>query len=196
MSRGIDYSGRQGAIDNVNRDPETGIRFGIISQHALSGEAIEDFEDVYVARCPHCGEEIPDDTHFENKKQRRPGGAIVNVYAADCPSCGKLIREEEQYGDEPDARVVDDGAYKAHIDSDGDVWFEKSPFYTHAAFCSPCAPGACHLNSPCDDGERTFCPGHDWFEDGAPFPIYKVENDERVINTAEPAFKPLKPEHW
>jgi hypothetical protein len=178
MSRGIDYSPPG---STVNRDPETGIRYGIIPQHALGDGALDDFEPQYTARCPHCGEELPEDTHFSTRSVKRPGGTIINVYATDCHMCGRLIREEEQYGDEPDANVVDDGTYQAHLDSSGDAWFTKSPYFTRAAFCSPCAPGACHLNNPCEDGERCFCPGHEWFDDdGAPFPIYSVATGELV----------------
>lgn len=177
MARGIDYSG-PGAM--CNRDPETGIRYGIIPSHKLGDGALDDFEPVYTARCPHCGTDLPEGTQFTSRTVKRPGGSMHNMFATDCTSCGKLIREEEQYGDEPDANVVVDGQYHAHIDSSQDVWFTKSPYYTRAAFCSPCAPGACHLNNPCDDGERCFCPGPDWFDEGAPFPIYSVENDERV----------------
>lgn len=180
MSRGIDYSGPLGAVHNVNRDPANGIRYAWISQHALSGDALEEFESQYTARCPHCGEAIPDDTHFTTRSVKRPGGVIGNVQATDCASCGKLIREDDQYGDEPDAWTINDGTYKAFL-TNGEVAFEKSPYFTRAAFCSPCAPGACHLNHPCDDGERCYCPGHDWFEDGvAPFPVYSVETGTLV----------------
>lgn len=177
MSRGIDYSGPG---STVNRDPETGIRYGIIPSHAL-GNCIEDFELQYDACCPHCGEELPEDTQFTSRTVKRPGGSFSNVYAADCPACGKLIREHEQYSDIPSRQVLDNGEYQGHIDSSGDAWCLKSPYYTRAAFCSPCAPGACHLNNPCDDGERCFCFGHDWFDDGvAPYPVYSVSTNERV----------------
>ena len=186
MSRGIDYSGPQGAVENVNRDPETSIRYGIIHNHKLGEGALERFDAIYTARCPHCGEDIPDDTHFTNRTIKKPGGAISKCWAADCSACGKLIREEEQHADEPDANVCDDGEYKAFLDRDGDAWFEKSPYFTRAAFCSPCAPGACYLTSPCDDGERCYCPGHDWFdEDKAPFPVYNVATGERVLSSPE-----------
>lgn len=185
MSRGIDYSGPLGAVENVNRDPDTGIRFAWISLHKLGEFAHESFEAIYTARCPHCGEDLPDDTHFTSRTVKVPGGSVRHMHGADCPSCGKLIREEEQYGDEPDANVCDDGEYKAFL-KDGEAVFEKSPYFTRAAFCSPCAPGACHLNSPCDDGERCYCPGHDWFdEDKAPFPIYSVATGERVLSSPE-----------
>jgi len=178
MARGIDYSG-PGAT--CNRDPDTGIRYAIIPIHNLGEGAHDEFEAVYVARCPHCAHELPDDTHFTTRSVKRPGGSIGNVQATDCPACGKLIREDDQYGDEADAQVCDDGMYKAHLDSSQDVWFTKSPYFTRAAFCSPCAPGACYLNSPCDDGERCFCPGPEWFDDEkAPFPIYSVATGERV----------------
>jgi len=178
MRAGIDYSG-PGAT--CNRDPETGIRYGLIPLHSLGDEALEEFESIYVARCPHCGDEIPEDTHFTMRSVKRPGGAITNVHATDCPACGKLIREDDQYGDEADAQVCNLPEFNAHLDSSNDVWITKSPYFTRAAFCSPCAPGACYLNNPTDDGERCFCPGHDWFGDKpTPFPIYSVATGELV----------------
>jgi hypothetical protein len=59
---------------------------------------------------------------------------------------------------------------------DPDVFVIKSPFFTYASFCSPCAPGACYLLSPNADGAKAYCLGHDWFENGkAPYPVYSVE---------------------
>ena len=177
MGRGIDYSGPD---STANRDPETGIRYGVIPMHAL-GEVFDEFEPIYTARCPHCGDDIPDDTHFESRSVKRPGGTISNAFAADCPACGKLIREDEQYGDEPDANVCEDGEITAHLDSSNDVWVTKSIYFTRAAFCSPCAPGACYLVNSCEDGDRAYCPGHDWFEGGeAPYPVYSVATGELV----------------
>jgi len=167
--KGIDYSPPG---STVNRDPDTGIRYGIISLHALHPEACEDFEAEYDARCPHCGADVPDDTHFTrfqaptyltaNGVEKRPG-------------------EDDQYGDEPDRQVLNTTEYKGSIDSSMDAWCFKSPYYTLAAFCSPCAPGACSLSTPCEDGERAYCFGHDWFDGGvAPYPVYSVETGEPV----------------
>jgi hypothetical protein len=34
----------------------------------------------------------------------------------------------------------------------------------------------------CQRGVRTYCLGHDWFEDGkAPYPVYRVDNGELVL---------------
>jgi hypothetical protein len=62
-----------------------------------------------------------------------------------------------------------------------ELFVTKSPFYTFTQFCSPCAPGAGNLDNYCEDGARTYCLGHDWFEDGkAPYPVYSVATGELV----------------
>lgn len=78
-----------------------------------------------------------------------------------------------------------DGQYRAGCGEDGDIFITKSPYYTRAQFCSPCAPGACYLTNPCEDGEKAYCFGHDWFWDSetkkAPYPVYRV-SDDTLIN--------------
>ena len=178
--RGIDYSPPG---STVNRDPDTGIRYGIIPLHALGEFAHDSFEAEYDACCPHCGEEIPDDFHFT--ADQRPAGKTFGCWAT-CPSCEKAFHEDQQYGDEPSRQKLDDGTYQGTLDSSGDAWCFKSPYYTRAAFCSPCAPGACSLNSACEDGERAYCFGHDWFDEGrAPYPVYSVATGERVLPSPE-----------
>ena len=79
---------------------------------------------------------------------------------------------------------VDDGEYLASSGSDGDIMILKSPFFTYAQFCSPCAPGACYLMNPLDHeskNNRAYCFGHDWFEDGhAPYDVFDVATGKRV----------------
>jgi len=73
------------------------------------------------------------------------------------------------------------GAYQSRDDSD--IFVTKSPFYTFATFCSPCAPGAGHLRNPLapDEGVKTYCFGDDWFEDeSCPYTIYNVVDDAIV----------------
>jgi len=101
-----------------------------------------------------------------------------------CESCE--ITEEEKENDgccfcEPIGFSVDNGKYIADSDDYGDIFITKSPYYTRAQFCSPCAPGACYLTNPCDDGEKAYCFGHDWFENGkAPYPVYRVCDDKLI----------------
>ena len=174
MSRGIDYSGPG---SQANRDPETGIRYGVISRNDLVHWALDDFEPDYGdPTCGHCGGDVVDydeDVH----------GEYDHTGYADfaCEHCEKVFESGECYGDEPHGWTLDDGDYQCPLDSSNDVWVFKSPYYTRAGFCSPCAPGACHLSSPCDDGERCYCLGHDWFEGGqAPYPVYRVGTGEVV----------------
>ena len=85
------------------------------------------------------------------------------------------------YPDDSDDYTEPDGWYiqgeiVAYSDSYGDIFVTKSPYYTHARFCSPCAPGACSLNCPTDKGgPRAYCFGADWFVDWpCPYPVYRV----------------------
>lgn len=96
----------------------------------------------------------------------------------DCPDDCMLMEEAE-----PISFCVDDGEYLAECDDSGDIFITKSPFFTYAQFCSPCAPGACHLRNPVDPdpNNKCYCLGHDWFEDeAAPYPIYSVKTGELV----------------
>jgi len=96
--------------------------------------------------------------------------------------------EEEMEFAEPDCWCYEDEGYVAHSDDYGDVFIIESPYYTYAQFCSPCAPGACHLNNPIsekDPNNKCYCFGHEWFEnEKAPYPVYSVETDE-LVETAE-----------
>ena len=78
---------------------------------------------------------------------------------------------------------VEDGYGACQSRDDSDIFITKSPFYTFAAFCSPCAPGAGHLRNPLtpDEGVKTYCFGDDWFEDeSCPYTIYNVVDDAIV----------------
>ena len=93
-----------------------------------------------------------------------------------CPLCGEAITEEETWGNEPYAQVLVGKGIEGHVDDSNDIWVVKSDYYTHSQFCSPCAPGAGHLNNPCEEGPRTYCLGADWFTDEkAPYPIFEVK---------------------
>jgi hypothetical protein len=164
MTRGIDYSGPLGTC---NRNPDTEIRYGVIPLGALGEFAHESFEPHYDATCGHCGDDWPENLDTP----------------ADCPACGEHVRDGEQYGDEPSSQICDEHGYQANLDSSDDAWFTLSPYFTRAAFCSPCAPGACYLTSPCEDGERAYCPGPEWFDDEPPYPIYSVATGERVTQS-------------
>ena len=102
-----------------------------------------------------------------------------------CDHCKVLFDGEDAFGDEPIGYTYDaDGYVCQQSGGDTDIFILKSPFYTHARFCSPCAPGACHLRSPDPDGEKAYCFGEDWFDAEYPceYPIYRVSDDALVYS--------------
>jgi hypothetical protein len=137
---GIDYG-----MGLANIDRETGIRFGVISQHSISSEALADFEAEY-----------PEVEHDED---------CTTPETCDCG----------QYN-EPIGFTYERDGYVLNMGTDGfGIFVIKSPHYTKARFCSPCAPGAGNLDSPSDDGVPTYCLAADWFEDEqAPYTVLDV----------------------
>lgn len=173
---GIDYG--MGA----NIDPQTGIHCGVICLRSLHAYAIDDFEPDYgEPHCPKCGNDaIPVDQISEDDFDIYERAAHDEADYA-CTGCEYVFGGESAYGDEPIAYVLDNDEYQASLDADNDVFILKSPYYTHAQYCSPCAPGAGHLDNPCPTGPRTYCFGHDWFDGGkAPYPVYRVSDDTLV----------------
>lgn len=186
---GIDY-GR----GHTNIDHDTGIRYGVISQHSVSQAWSESSEPVYGAPiCPECGSEVvaydpsvhvkpaenPDEDAAEYEQYNRYGCAD---YA--CEHCEHTLDSSDGYGGEPNGWAVDDGEYSASDCLDSDIIVTHSLYYTFAPFCSPCVPGAGNLDSAgpeSDGGVKTYCFNHDWFEDGrAPYPVYRVSDDSEV----------------
>ena len=181
---GVDYSG-PGRI--CNRDPETGIRYGIIPINDLNEWAWDSFEADYGnPTCPQCGNVVANE--FED--QDTEGYEPYREHSCDdyaCNDCLLILGSEDVYGDEPLGWTLDDGLVKAFMDSSNDVWVVKSPYYTRAQFCSPCAPGAAYLSSPREQGPKAYCLGPDWFgkERPCPYPIYRVDNNELVYSPGQ-----------
>lgn len=173
MSKGIDYS-----CGRSNFDAATGIHYGVISQHSVMPEALNDLEPYYGdPTCPQCSADVTDGANApEDAPQYKRGSA--DYY---CTACNHTIDSEHCFPDESSGFTYKQDGYELTDCLDTDIFVLKSPYYTHAQFCSPCVPGAGNLDSACDDGVKTFCLGHDWFEDGkAPYPVYSVETNALV----------------
>lgn len=187
---GIDYGG---GFSNVDR--ETGIRYGIIPINALEEWSYDSFEPDYGDPCcPKCGNEVEEPEKVA-KELEAQGRDPEEMYDWDhcnkgscedyvCENCKYFIDSSEAFGDEPCSWTLDEDGYKGFIDEYNDVWILKSPYYTHAQFCSPCAPGAGHLGNPCENGPKVYCLGAEWFEgEKNPYPIYNVKTGELVKPT-------------
>lgn len=176
---GIDYG-----MGKTNVDTSNGIRYGVISQHSIMPEAFDEFEADYgKPTCPKCLGSVldaSDDTlpeSSEDWEQYREWGCAE--YA--CPTCEHLLDSSDVYGEDPLGFSYDSDGYSLESCLDSDVFVLKSQFYTFAQFCSPCVPGAGNLHNPMEDGTKTYCLGHEWFDDGkAPYPVYRVSDDTIV----------------
>lgn len=189
--QGIDYAGRFSA---VNRDANTGIRYGVISTGSLTEWFWESVENDYgQATCPKCGNPTSETTaetaeSREDYEQYRSRGC--DDYA--CDECHLLLSSDDCFSDESSGWSIDDGTIKAINCLDSDTMVIASPYYTYAKFCSPCVPGACSMDSSLDLGDvdattaKSYCFGHDWFDGGqAPYPVYSVESGKQVIAQLE-----------
>lgn len=171
---GIDYG-----MGLANVDNETGIRFGVIPWTDLGPDFdLDTFEtDWGDPTCPHCGSEV-----IDHDSVAHAGYETSRGYDNVCTKCELALSSDECFNDDPAGYDFTEEGYVARMGcGDNDIFITKSPYFTHAQFCSPCAPGAGHLGNPCPDGPKTYCFGHDWFEnDVAPYPVYRVDTGELV----------------
>ena len=179
-----DYPGIDYGCGQTNVDKQTGIRYGVISPNEL-GDAWYEQSEAYYGKphCPNCGNEADEPGEFgETFADGRPEDYSHEEHECDdyvCVHCKHFFGSESAFGDEPVSHFVDADGYRAEC-GDGDIFISKSPYYTHAQFCSPCAPGAGYLMNHCPEGPKTYCFGHEWFEEGAPYPVYRVDTGELV----------------
>lgn len=175
---GIDYG-----MGRTNIDVKTGIRYGVISQHAVlqawADSAEPDYGD---ATCPKCGGEnviVADDYQGDIPEHFKHGHGCSDFV---CNSCEYIFDSSEAYGDEPRGWSYSGDGYELTDCLDSDIMVLSAPFYTLGNYCSPCVPGGVSLESPNADGAKAYCLGHDWFEDGkAPYPVFSVETGKKIL---------------
>lgn len=121
-----------------------------------------------------------------------PHGSVGSFWYEDSeaiyPEADEYMSEEDLEFAEPIGFKFEDEDYFIHQTTDDpDIWIERSPYFTYAQFCSPCAPGAVYLLNELDttDGpledNRGYCLGPEWFEDGVtPYTVYRVSDGSIV----------------
>lgn len=184
LSNGIDYG-----LGQTNVDRETGIRYGVISSHAILQAWVDSAEANYgKPHCPKCGNDCLTSDTIDD----------VAITGADwfdgkdftCTTCEHCFSSDQAYPDEALSYSYDADGYKAEDCLDSDVIVTKSEFYTYGPYCSPCVPGAVSLPEDSENAERydrsgikAYCFGHDWFDDGkAPYKVYRVADDSEVLS--------------
>lgn len=183
---GVDYSG-----GTCNYDKENGIHYGVIPIHDLHEFVWDSFESDYGdPTCPECGNELQDYEDMDPDKESEYETYAHSCCDHFCENCKLIIGSDYAYGESPLCWTLDDGEYRALVDSYNDVMLFKSPFFTYCGFCSPCAPGAGHLRSTRNQADwgisyrsapKTYCFGRDWFDDNkCPYDIYSVATGELI----------------
>lgn len=181
---GIDYGC---GLTNINH--ETGIRYGVISQHSVSQAWYDSAEPDYgAATCPKCGHECVSFDAVKHKDLDSYSSYSCADYV--CEECAITIDSSDAFGEEALGWNYEDDGYKLTDCLDSDIFILDSPYFTYAPFCSPCVPGAGNLDSAAErdesDGEKTYCLGHDWFESGAaPYRVFSVETGAEIDPPAE-----------
>jgi len=172
---GIDYGSGK-----TNYDVKNGIRFGIIPLSAIDSQIwYDESEPVYPENaCPECGstENVVDFIESEHGNYVLFSDWHRDEYA--CLDCEIVfdIPEIEATAFE----YKRNGYFLSQSAESPDIWVFKSPFYTVAGFCSPCAPGAVYLTDSSPDA-KGYCLGADWFELGkAPYKVFLVETGEEI----------------
>lgn len=182
---GIDYACGQA----VNRNVQTGFRYGVIHSNEISPEAFEDiashgtdvdFEN-YQDDIRKAVESALESALSDYIGDHAIAAAVESAQDAALENCGDNY---DNGGDCTRFEYESDG-YKIQTASDGDMFIIESPFFTYAQFCSPCAPGACYLASPLDapvEANKCYCLGKDWFDEfnPCPYPVYSVEAGQLV----------------
>lgn len=168
---GIDYG-----LGQTNIDRTTGIRYGVISQHSLNPDAFSDIEPDYGdPTCPDCSGKVAPSTG-----EYLPGADWMEKDYV-CRGCEKYFFSHQVFPVEPVGHNYQDRDYTITGCLDADLLVTKSPYYTHAQFCSPSVPGAGNLDHPCPTGPKTYCLGHYWFDgERAPYPVYRESDDAEV----------------
>lgn len=179
------YVGSDYGMGISNIDSATGMRYGVIPLNDLCEGAIEDFEPDYGnPTCPKCGTEASEyDEHAVEKAEADGTKWEYGCGCTDymCETCYYIFDSSEAYPEEACGFTYEGEGYTLSLDSDNDVWVLGSPWYTHAQFCSPCAPGAGHLSHPTDAGPMTYALGSEWFNDSkAPYPYWPVDSAKDV----------------
>lgn len=143
---------------NVN--PETGIRYGIISANALDPEIIDEIQRT--GRDAHWEQRL-EELRLETNADVEDGLISEDEFDA---SLDRRIEEcsDRFYDDEPVHKFEIDGVKGQTTWLGGAllVWIFKSPVISTVRLCSPCVPNAGNLDNPDPDGYQAYDVPLDW----------------------------------
>jgi hypothetical protein len=172
----IDYG--RGTL--ANRNPETGIRYGVYQLNNLPSWVWDTLEGHYTSSCPNCGTEcgesdlvIPADLDSDDLESfaedlgREDLADLANDDASYCPHCHSIIESpDDMFPMDADYHELDSEGVKGITDRDCTIlWVTESPHIGSGSHCSPCVPGA--VNEPrigAKGDAQAYCLPDSWFD--------------------------------
>ena len=155
---GIDYG-----MGRTNIDHATGIRYGVIHLN----DTAYGWEE-----CEVSG------TDLDYQEWRENG---INAILSAMSDYGIDRDMAENAFDDMDLPYESDGCIRYEVETDdyhlqtdsyGDCFILRSKWVALRDFCSPCAPGACHLQT--DGNVPCYCLGPELFDDDCPMPYQAI----------------------
>lgn len=159
-----------------NYDPETGVHYGVISQHSVHPEALwpgNDWEDsgytYMVDETSSISAQLAKAIEWYKAWAEEAG-----VSEDDLPTfpeedeLNEAIVENVELGDSEGPWIYEQDGYVLQS-TEFYIMVIKSPYIKYCRPCSPCFPNAGDLDSPdIEHGIKTYCLGPDWFENDKP----------------------------
>lgn len=164
----------------MNIDPKTGIHYGVIRKNDLFNCAEEFYE-----RATDLTYEL-EENNLKNVIETGLGGMLNEEHVKEIVDIAVKLLREEYEGDCAVLLYEQDGFKLYASNDDTDLMVLKSPYYTYAKKCSPCAPNAGDLSAAVkskdeikSDMVKTYCLPADWFdeEEGCPYEYWEVEEE-------------------
>ena len=153
---GIDYG-----MGKTNRDEN--FHYGVIHQGEVLQAWADSSEGIYpepepCAACNGTGNQL--DENFDPTDE-------------PCEDCNGEGTIDSDYTEAIGFTYSSEGYECSQSSDDSDIFLTKSPYFTTCQYCSPCAPGAGYIMNTVIGGIKTYCFGHDWFDDNkAPYPVF------------------------
>jgi hypothetical protein len=166
-----------------NMNLETGIHYGVIPKNDLFNCAEKFFGDAEDVSYQEALNELRETLNSLNLSNNTISdmleiaeGDLNEWWDSEC----SLMRYEK------------DGFILESSNDDCDLFIIKSPYFTLAPFCSPCATGACYLRDGIKEDEidengevkigsggiEAYCLPEDWFEKGkCPYKYWEVKEN-------------------
>jgi len=154
-----------------NTNPETLIRYGIISANSLNSELVDELMYGCNAKDLSYEEaklEFMADIEREVQWEIDEGKIEADEFVEEVETRFDFREQDfndNYYCDEPTIEGEHDGVKYRTTWLGGAllVFFLESPYTLRGDLCSPCIPGAVNLDSPNPDGFEGYAPPSDWF---------------------------------